>query len=214
MIRWRSWAILWSIRLTSDLKWLIGRRGSRAPAAKAGQQHRDALAILLVAGTELRDEIAFLERDADEDVESGHGREQQMAEGHVWRCPEGEQEAQHDRVPHEPVEQWRLESLHAHRGSAQGGEYLAEAEQLEMINHVGRRQRRQPAEPIDRRQQGRGPTLHTPDRRDDRPPLPEDEEQKKARDQHIGAALAGCRNDRRPPALESRTRHDAMLDRE
>jgi hypothetical protein len=56
----------------------------------------------------------------------------------VRRRPEGEQEAEHERVPHDPVQQRRLERLHSRRGTAHGGKHLAQAEQLEMIDHVGR----------------------------------------------------------------------------
>ncbi|MFG3596051.1 hypothetical protein [Bradyrhizobium sp. RDI18] len=59
-----------------------------------------------------------------------------------------------------------------------------------------------------------GQPLDAPDWRDDRTPLPEDQDQQKTRNQHIGAALAGIRYDARPPALEGWTRHDAVLNRE
>src|SRR6266700_7121207 len=170
----------------------------RAATEKAWYQHRDASTILFVACAEMRDQISFLELDADEDISRGHDREQQMPGSHVRRRPEGEQETQHEWVTHEPVQQRRLEWVQASRGSAERVKYLTQSEQLEMVDHVRRRQRRQPADPADRGQQGRRPTLHLPDRRDDRPPLPEDEDQEEARDQHIGTTLAGRRDDVRP----------------
>ena len=139
--------------------------------------------------------------------------EQQMPRRHMRRRPEREQHAQHQRVTHQPVQQRRLERLHATGGSAQRVDDLAHAEQLEMIDLECRKQRDQPAHPEDRREHRCRPALNAPDGRDDRAPLPEDQDQQSARDQHIGAALAGSRNDARPPALEGRARHDAVLDR-
>ncbi len=129
------------------------------------------------------------------------------------RRPEREQHAQHQRVTHQTVQQRRLERLHATGGSAQRVDDLAHAEQLEMIDLECRKQRDQPAHPEDRREHRCRPALNAPDGRGDRTPLPEYQDQQGARDQHIGAALAGSRNDARPPALEGRARHDAVLDR-
>src|SRR5262245_9025793 len=77
--------------------------GAARLAETTWHQHWDALAIFLVDRTELRNQIPFLEPDTDENVSGGHGSKQQMPGGHVRRCPEGEQEAQHDRMAHNPV---------------------------------------------------------------------------------------------------------------
>ena len=45
-----------------------------------------------------------------------------------------------------------------------------------------------------------------------RPPLPVEQQQRQAREQHIGRALDRLRHEPRPPALERRPRHDAVLD--
>src|SRR5262249_26695732 len=62
--------------------------GRRLGAAPERDQRRHALAIAPVLVAELRDEIVLLERDADEDVGSGHRREQQVADRHGRRRPE------------------------------------------------------------------------------------------------------------------------------
>ena len=81
-----------------------GGRWPRADAEEAWHQHRDAPAIVLVAGAELRNQVPFLEPDADEDVSRGHDGEQQMPGGHVRRRPERDQKAQHQRVAYAAVE--------------------------------------------------------------------------------------------------------------
>jgi len=45
----------------------------------------------------------------------------------------------------------------------------------------------------------------------DRLPLPEEQRQDQARRQHVGAALDRARHKLRPPALEARPCHDAVL---
>ena len=65
--------------------------GELGPAAwDMWDQHWDALAILLVDRTELRNQIPLLESDADENVSGGQGGKQEMPGGHVRRRPEGE----------------------------------------------------------------------------------------------------------------------------
>ena len=89
---------------------------------------------LRAAGVNYR--VLFLEADADEDVTGSHDREQQMPGGHVRGRPEGEQEAQHERVAHDPVQQRRFELVNARGDSAQGDKRLAQAEQVEMVDHA------------------------------------------------------------------------------
>src|SRR6185437_9409958 len=70
----------------------------------AGNQHGYLRAIgLILLGVRPR-QIAFLQRDAHQDVASRRGGEDQMAERHARRRPEGDQEPQHDRMTHDPVE--------------------------------------------------------------------------------------------------------------
>ena len=87
--------------------------GRSRPAAteNAWQHHGNAPAILLVSRAELSDQIPLLELQPDQDVDCGHDRKQQMAGGHLRCGPECEQKAQHERMPHDLVEQGRLERL-------------------------------------------------------------------------------------------------------
>src|SRR4029079_10121072 len=84
-------------RRATSLRFRLGVRLGAA-AEKARLQHRNDLAILLVARAELRNQLSLLEPRANEDVCGGHNGEQQMSRGHVRRRPEGEQEAQHQRM--------------------------------------------------------------------------------------------------------------------
>ena len=54
--------------------------------------------------------------------------------------------------------------------------------------------------------------LGLPDRCRDRTPLPEQQQEDQAGEQHIGAALAGRGKEFGPPSLEGRACHDAVLD--
>src|SRR3546814_14477783 len=60
---------------------------------------------LAVGVAEVRDQVAFLEEfHRDQDVARGHKCEQQVAEAHRRRRPERNQEAEHQRMPHDAVE--------------------------------------------------------------------------------------------------------------
>ena len=67
-------------------------------AARQRDQHRHLLAIATVLIAEQVDQIALLEPDADQDIAGGRDREQQMAGRHGRRRPEGEQEAEIERM--------------------------------------------------------------------------------------------------------------------
>ena len=186
-------------------------------ALRAGQrdQHRHLLAIATVLIAEQVDQIALLEPDADQDIAGGPHGEQQMAQGHRRRRPEGEQEAEIDRMADPLVEEGRPEFRRRQGAAAQPGIDLAQAEQLEVVDEEGAEQHQAPADPehgLDREDRGR--VRHRPDRRQDRPPLPEQQHEREAREQHIGRALDGMRHEARPPALEGRAGHDAVLDGE
>ena len=93
---------------------------------------------------------------------------------------------------------------------------LAQAEQLEVVDQEGARAApgTSPARtPPAGRACGRG-IGDRPDRCQDRPPQPEQQDQGQARQQHVGRAFDGMRHEARPPALEGRPRHDAVLDGE
>ena len=73
-------------------------------------------------------------------------REQQMARRHRRRRPEGQQEAEIDRMAHPLVEERRPEHRRRQRLAAQPGIDLAQAEQLEMIDQEGAEQHDGPAD--------------------------------------------------------------------
>jgi hypothetical protein len=58
---------------------------------------------------------------------------------------------------------------------------------------------------------GRDRVVDRPDRLGDRPPLPEQQDQRGAREQHVGAALDRLRHEARPGALEAGPCHHAVL---
>src|SRR5215207_657119 len=75
------------------------------PRLAPWDEHRDALPVLTVLLAEHPDQILLLEVDAQQDVDGGDGRKQQMTHGHGWCCPERDDEAEIDRMANELVEQ-------------------------------------------------------------------------------------------------------------
>src|ERR1700716_486119 len=73
-------------------------------------KHRDALPVLAVLIAEHLDQVPLLEVNAEQDVDRGDGREQQMAHGHGRRGPERNNETEIDRMTNELVEQRRAEA--------------------------------------------------------------------------------------------------------
>src|SRR5215813_13484824 len=84
------------------------RTSCRLPPTR--HQHGDALAIVLVLVAKKFDQITFLQCDADKNVGCRDEGEEQMACGHNRRRPEGDDEAEIDRMSHELIEHWRLEA--------------------------------------------------------------------------------------------------------
>src|SRR6266700_8233282 len=72
-------------------------------ATRQREQHGYAPSIAAILVAEQCDEIALLELDADQDVAGRRHREQQVTRRHQWGRPEGEQETQIDRMPHQPI---------------------------------------------------------------------------------------------------------------
>src|ERR1019366_5474871 len=88
-------------------------------------------------------------------------------------------------------------------------QHLAQSEQIKVADHEGGKQDDEPAEPERGKQSDMARAiLYIPDNSDNRPPLPENEEQEKAGQQNIGAALEAGRNDFGPGFLEPRPGHD------
>src|SRR5262249_27061507 len=159
------------------------------------------------------DEVALLQRDGDEDVEGQAGGEDQVADGHVGRRPEGDDEADVERVAHRLVEERRAEPGGRRAAALVGVPDLAQPEELEVVEEEGRDDGDQPAEVRQAHERRlRRPTRRRPDeRRRDRAPPPEEEREQETGREHVAAALGGRGDDARPPALEARPRHDAVL---
>src|SRR4051812_34089396 len=81
------------------------RRRALSAAARQWQQHADVLAVAPVLVAEQADQIAFFELDGDQDVAGGRNCEQQVARRHRGCRPEGEQEAEIDRMADDAVKQ-------------------------------------------------------------------------------------------------------------
>ena len=64
-------------------------------------------------------------------------REQQVPGGHFGRCPEGEEEAKVQRVPHIFVEQWLSELRWLMLAAYNVEPRLLQSEQLEMVDQEG-----------------------------------------------------------------------------
>src|SRR5260370_17141287 len=94
---------------------------------------------------------------------------------------------------------------------------LLQPEQVEMVNQERRDQNDQPSEP-EQSLQHKPPrrVLHVPrnTRQSDWAPLPEHQQQNQASDQHVGAAFEQRRHGLSPSALEPRSSHYTVLDRE
>src|SRR6185503_12086222 len=142
------------------------------------QDHRHLAPVLLEAAAVRGGEVALLEEDADEDVSRGRDREQQVAHGHGGRRPEGDQEAEHDRMAHEVVEPARDERHLGVVGAAHAQPDLAQPEQVEVVDHEGRQQDDGPAEG-EQRMEGHPShgILDFPDHAWYRTPLPEQQRQ-------------------------------------
>src|SRR5262245_64890164 len=82
--------------------------GEAAPRQR--DQHGDVLAVAAILVAEQADEVALLELDGDQDVAGGGQREQQMPRRHAGRRPEGQQQAEIDRMTDVAVEQRRVEA--------------------------------------------------------------------------------------------------------
>jgi hypothetical protein len=78
-------------------------------AARKRDEHGRVLAVAAILVAELLDQIALFQLDADQNLPRHHHREQQMTNGHRRRGPDGEQDAEIDRVTDMSVEQRRAE---------------------------------------------------------------------------------------------------------
>src|SRR5450432_2205584 len=101
-------------------------------AARKRDEHGRVLAVVPILVAELLDQTALFQLDSDQNVAGDHHREQQMTNGHRRRSPDGEQDAEIDRVTDTPVEQRRAEFRFRWLPAEQAREHLAESKQFEM----------------------------------------------------------------------------------
>src|SRR5436190_1309574 len=73
----------------SATAWASDGSGRGNPPADTGDQHSDVLPVALVIVAEQVNEVTLLVADCDQHIDRHPCREQQVAEGHVRRCPEG-----------------------------------------------------------------------------------------------------------------------------
>src|ERR1700731_4750921 len=95
---------------------------------QARQQHRHAGAIVAILVAKRRDEVAFLQRNADKDIDRSGGSEQQVPERHDGRSPECDQKAEIDRMPDDAIETGRLEADAGDGAADRVEHYLLHAE--------------------------------------------------------------------------------------
>src|ERR1700741_4483491 len=187
----------------------------RTSPLRERQQHRRMLLVVPVGIAMEADEIVLLELDRDQDVARRCDREQQMPLRHPRCRPEGEQEAEVERVAHELVEERNHEVRVLVLDAAQIAGDLPQPEEIEVVDQEGAQQYREPAEDRERNEdRGERAAARIPDDSRHRPPLPHEEDETQAREQHIGGALDRPRYDLSPGPLEPLARHHAVLDGE
>ena len=173
--------------------------------APAGLRH-ERRHLLLIAPIRLADvlrEIALLEAHGEEDVAAHARRKQEMTGGHGRRAPEDQQPAEVNRMAHDLVEIRRDECGLTQFSAAQRVPALLQTEQLEMVDQKRRPQQHEDAEDHDRPAEHDAPRrIRVPQNRcRNRSPLPHEQREDGARDQHVSAALQLLRHGPVPQRL-------------
>src|SRR5262245_60870478 len=188
----------------------LRRRRLRHP--ESGHQHRDAAPVLGVPLTVGLDEVPLLESYRDQNLGRGRDREEEMRRSHRRRRPEGEQPADVEGMPHVAVRTGSDEAEWPVLFAPEVEPHLPEPEQVEVVDEEGGDEDGEPAGSEEPVQHGRHHRLlDVPHQAADRSPLPEEKQESDAGREDVCAALGGLGHDARPPALESRARHDAVL---
>src|SRR5882757_5154410 len=164
-----------------------------------GQKHGSAFPVLSVSVAKKSDQIMLFQLDGYQNVARRSDGKHEMAERHLWRRPECDQEAEIKRMTDLFVEHWCLEPnrrlLFAHKVESD----LAQPEKIEMVDHKRATQDTQPPDPIEHRQSRvTCGVLHVPHYFGHGPPLPKEQVQTQARHHHVCAALNRLGNDSRP----------------
>src|SRR5262245_53335169 len=110
-------------------------------------EHGYATLIIAIAGTNLCHQVTFLQLQRDQDVASVGDREEEMPRSHRRGGPERDDEAKHERVAHQPVQNECAESEVCIWSATPGEIHLTETEEVEVIDHECCRQCDRPAEP-------------------------------------------------------------------
>src|SRR3954470_23208257 len=158
------------IRGIADIAFIATLQQAEAAGDLPSDDRKDAAAAWERVGdnpgtrAELGDQVALLELKRGQDVGGVCERKQKVADGHLGRGPEREQKAEHDGMAHDLVEQRCSERLTWYLAPAERDEGLAQAEQIEMIDHVGRGERDKPAKPMHADQQPGRYSARLPDR--------------------------------------------------
>src|SRR2546428_2314831 len=178
-------------------------------------EHRDLAAVRLVPVSVSLHEVTLFELDGDEDVSHRRHGEDQVRDGHRRRRPEGDDETEIDGMADVPIEGGSPEPKRPVRLALQIHEHLPQAEEIEMVDEEGADQHDAKAhqgESLQRDADLR--RLDVPHDSTDGLPVPEEQDQRQAGEEHVRAALDGWRNDLRPHLLEALPRHHAVLDGE
>src|ERR1700742_1694978 len=118
-------------------------------------------------------------------------------------------------MPDHPIEAWHLKLDRLPAAAREMSDHLSQAEQLEMADQESTVKHDEPAEKASgNRDRDKRRRLDLPNDRRDWLPLPEQQQKRQARQQHIGAAFERSRGDVRKQLLEALSRHAAVLDGE
>ena len=94
-----------------------------------------------------RHQVVFFQPRGGQDVAGHRDREEQVPGRHGGRRPEGDDETEHERVAHQPVEKSGVKTYVAVWCSAPCQVHLPQAEQVGVADHEGGGQRDRPADP-------------------------------------------------------------------
>src|SRR5579883_1511725 len=175
---------------------------------------RYLLLVLRVDSAESASQVTLFQLNPDNYVAGCHRGKDQVPPRHDRSCPKRDHEAEHDRVAHVAIEGPGAERRRRVTPARRIEVYLPQSEKIEVIDEERGDQRNQPTDHKEYPHGGYGSRLlYVPDSFLHRAPLPEEESEQQAADQHVGASLDRWRHEPGPPALEAWPRHDAVWNR-
>jgi hypothetical protein len=189
------------------------RLGCRRTSSR--NEHRNLMPVPTVAIAEMRDEVTFLESGPEHDVRGDRTGEQCASQAHRGGRPHGDQHPEQQRVPDDAVQQPGLERRTRRREPTVVADDLPHPEHVEVVDEERRPEHQRPPG------EGHCPDPDPPQLAADAPyrpghrsPLPHQQRQHGVRRQNVGGTLDRRWNELRPPPLEPRARHHAVLRRE